>query len=170
LVGAVAGPGVLSAVLAARDQQVDLGAQLPTSVMAETKQQTQDMHKATVEVSSMVLCKDDSVKKTRSYLPATKHALTVLGSQIAGARREFGWTAAEFAERLGVNAQLVGRIEKGVPGTAIGTVFEAAILCGLPLFNADPADLGDLADRQRERLAVLPARIRSKKVEVDDDF
>ena len=49
-------------------------------------------------------------------------------------------------------------------------MFEAAILCGLPLFNADPADLADLADRQRERLAVLPARIRSKKVEVDDDF
>ena len=110
------------------------------------------------------------MKKTRSYLPATQHALTLLGLQIASARRELGWTAAELAERLGVNAQLVGRIEKGVPGTAIGTVFEAAILCGLPLFNADPADLADLADRQRERLAVLPARIRSKQVEVDDDF
>ena len=93
-----------------------------------------------------------------------------MGSQIAGARRELGWTAAELAGRLGVNAQLVGRIEKGVPGTAVGTVFEAAILCGVLLFDADPADLADLADRQHARLALLPARIRSKTVEVDDDF
>ena len=128
------------------------------------------MHKTLVATSSLVLCKNRPMKRTRSYLPATEHALTLLGSQIAGARRELGWTAALLAERLGVNAALVGRIEKGAPGTAIGTVFEAAILCGLPLFNADPADLVDLADRQRDRLAVLPARIHSKKLEVDDDF
>ena len=128
------------------------------------------MHKALVASSSLVLCENRPMKRTRSYLPATEHALTLLGSQIAGARRELGWTAALLAERLGVNAALVGRIEKGAPGTAIGTVFEAAILCGLPLFNADPADLADLADRQRDRLAVLPARIHSKKLEVDDDF
>ena len=99
-----------------------------------------------------------------------QHALNVLGSQIAVARRELDWTAAELAERLGVHAQLVGRIEKGAPGTAIGTVFEAAVLTGVPLYGVDPADLEDLADRQRARLALLPARTRSKPVEVSDDF
>jgi transcriptional regulator with XRE-family HTH domain len=128
------------------------------------------VYKHTLEALTSVLCDNSIVKKTRSYLPATQHALNVLGSQIAVARRELDWTAAELAERLGVNAQLVGRIEKGAPGTAIGTVFEAAVLTGVQLYGVDPADLEDLADRQRARLALLPARTRSKPVEVSDDF
>lgn len=36
--------------------------------------------------------------------------------------------------------------------------------------GVDPADLEDLADRQRARLVLLPARTRSKAVEVSDDF
>jgi transcriptional regulator with XRE-family HTH domain len=128
------------------------------------------MHKHKLEALNSVLCDNSIVKKTRSYLPAAWHALNVLGSQIAVARRELNWNAAELAERLGVNAQLVGRIEKGAPGTAIGTVFEAAVLTGVLLYGVDPADLEDLADRQRGRLALLPSRTRSKPVEVSDDF
>jgi transcriptional regulator with XRE-family HTH domain len=109
-------------------------------------------------------------KRDRAYLPATEQALSVLGSQIAVARRELKWTAAQLAERLGVDPQLVGRIERGAPGTAIGTVFEAALLCGVPLFGVPPDSLGDLAERQRARLALLPAAVRSRTVEVRDDF
>ena len=109
-------------------------------------------------------------KRTRSYLPATTHALSVLGSQIAASRRELGWTAADLAERLGVNIQLISKIERGAPSTAVGTVFEAAVLCGVPLFGVDPADLEDLAARERTRLALLPARTRRKRVQVSDDF
>lgn len=111
------------------------------------------------------------MKRMRSYLPTTTHALTVLGSQIAVSRRELGWTAADLAERLGVNVQLIGKIERGSPSTTIGIVFEAAVLCGVPLFGADPSSLADLAARERTRLALLPARIRRhKKVQVSDDF
>lgn len=110
------------------------------------------------------------MKRTRSYLPTTTSALSVLGSQIAAARRELGWTAADLAERLGVNVQLIRKIEQGAPGTAIGTVFEAAVLCGVSLFGVDPADLEDLAMRERARLALLPARTRRKKIQVSDDF
>jgi transcriptional regulator with XRE-family HTH domain len=128
------------------------------------------VYKHELEALTLLLCDNLIVKKTRSYLPTTQHALNVLGSQIAIARRELGWTAAELAERLGVNAQLVARIEKGAPGTAIGTVFEAAVLTGVPLYGVDPADLEDLADRQRARLALLPARTRARHAEVSDDF
>jgi transcriptional regulator with XRE-family HTH domain len=110
------------------------------------------------------------LKRTRSYLPTTKHALDLLGAQIGVARRELGWTAAGLAERLGVSVDLVARIERGAPSTAVGTVFEAAVLCGVPLYGADPADLGAVADRQRARLALLPARVRGRRVEVSDDF
>nr|WP_269327701.1 helix-turn-helix transcriptional regulator [Kineosporia mesophila] len=96
--------------------------------------------------------------------------MAAFGAQIAVARRERGWTAADLAERLGVSAPLVGKIERGVPGTAIGTVFEAAVLCGVPLFSVDPADLEDLAIGERRRLALLPARIRRERVQISDDF
>ncbi|SDC20778.1 Helix-turn-helix domain-containing protein [Sanguibacter gelidistatuariae] len=110
------------------------------------------------------------MKRSRTYLPATTHALQALGAQIAAGRREMGWSAAELAGRLGVTAPLVTRIEKGAPGTAVGTVLEAAILCGVPLFGADPDDLDDVAERTRDRLALLPQRVRSHRIEIDNDF
>lgn len=45
------------------------------------------------------------MKRMHAYMPATLHALTVLGSQIASRRRELRWTAAELADRLGVSPQ-----------------------------------------------------------------
>ena len=88
------------------------------------------------------------MKRDHSYLSATSHALLVLGAQIALARRELGWTASRVAGRLGVDPRVVTRTEKGSSGVAVGTVFEAAIVCGLPLFAVEAAQLGDLADRE----------------------
>lgn len=110
------------------------------------------------------------VRKTHTYLPATEAAVAALGAQIGAARRELGWTAADLAERLGVSAAVVTRIEKGVPTTTVGTVFEAAVVCGVPLFAADPSDLPRLAETERNRLALLPSRVRKKPVDIDDDF
>lgn len=110
------------------------------------------------------------MKRTRTYLPTTLRALELLGALIATARRERGWTAAELAERLGVHPTLIPKIESGSPTTGIGTVFEAAVLCGVPLFGEDPQRWDDLATRQRDRLALLPARVRTRVEQVDDDF
>jgi len=110
------------------------------------------------------------VKRSRTYLPATTHALQALGAQIAAARRELGWSAAELAGRLGVTPPLVTRIEKGAPGTAVGTVLEAAIVCGVPLFGVDADELGDVAARDRARVALLPQRVHQRRIEIDDDF
>lgn len=110
------------------------------------------------------------MKRERAYLPATLDALDALGAQIGVARRELGWTAGDLAGRLGVHRDLVSRIENGAPGTAIGTVLEAAVVCGVPLFDVDPADLRDVADRTRGRLALLPRRVRHRTPEISDDF
>ena len=110
------------------------------------------------------------MRTVRSVLPATSAALVALGAQVAIARRQAGWTAAELAERLGVTAALVARIEKGSPAVAIGTALEAAVLCGVPLFGAAPEELHDVAARQRDRLALLPARVRTRTQPVSDDF
>jgi len=110
------------------------------------------------------------VRQSRANLPATKDALAVLGAQVASARKELGWTAAELAERLGVSAPLVSRIETGQPTVQIGTVFDAAVLCGVQLFAPDAASLSRLADAEKNRAALLPRRVRQARVELDDDF
>lgn len=110
------------------------------------------------------------MRRSRSYLPATLDALSVLGSQIAVARRELGWTSAELAQRVGVSAPVISRLENGHPTTQIGTVFEAAVLCGVRLFGLDPSDLGRLASEERNRKALLPSRVRPTRVELSDDF
>lgn len=109
-------------------------------------------------------------RRARSILPATQAALTALGSQIAIARRQAGWTQVELAERLGVTPALVARIEKGSPGVAAGTLLEAAVVSGVHLFGAGPDQLAEVADRQRDRLALLPARVRTRTEPVSDDF
>ena len=113
------------------------------------------------------------MKKTLTHLPSTTYALRTLGTQIAVARRELGWTAADLAQRLAVTAQLVSRIERGAASTAVGTVFEAAVLCGIPLFGTDPDDVRSMAavaENERLRLALLPSRTRRRPVEVSSDF
>ena len=110
------------------------------------------------------------MKVEHPYLPETRSALVVLGAQIATARRELGWTAAELAERVGVSAPLISRIENGRPTCQIGTVFEAAILCGVPLFGADRSELASMARNERNHLALLPARVHHRPTVIDNDF
>lgn len=109
-------------------------------------------------------------KKRHSYLPATRAATTALGTQIAAGRRELGWTMTDLAGRLGVSASVVGRIERGATGTAIGTVLEAAVLCRVPLFDVDADRLGEVAELTRARLALLPQRVRASTLQIDNDF
>ena len=113
------------------------------------------------------------MKKTLTHLPATTYALRTLGAQISVARRELGWTAADLAERLGVTAAVVSRIERGAPSTGVGTVLEAAVLCGIPLFETNPEDvraMAGVAETEKLRLALLPSRTRRRPTPVLNDF
>lgn len=99
----------------------------------------------------------------------TQQAVALLGVLIAQARRERGWSAEELARRMFVSKQTVLKIEHGGMGVGIGTVFEAAYLTGVPLFEG-PREVPRHLARERDRLALLPERIRPKQVPVDDDF
>ena len=101
--------------------------------------------------------------------PAAEEALTLLASSIRVGRIRRGWTLAELAERVGVSRPTMMRVEAGSPGVAVGTVFEAARLVGVPLFSADPAERARLGAHQRAELALLPAEVRHRR-EVDDEF
>jgi transcriptional regulator with XRE-family HTH domain len=106
----------------------------------------------------------------RTHLTATCAATSVLGTQLAAARRRSGRTAADVAARVGVTRQTLRRVERGDPTVAIGTVFDVAHVLGVPLFGATDAELADLAARGERELALLPSRVDVTPPEVDDDF
>jgi hypothetical protein len=52
----------------------------------------------------------------------------------------------------------------------IGIVFEAATILGIDLFGVSRDELRSMVERGRDRLALLPARVRDPKGPVRDDF
>ena len=97
----------------------------------------------------------------RTFSQQTTDAATVLGQQVAQARRERRLTQEELAERAGVTPFTVSKVERGDPTVALGTAFEVARLVGVPLFGVDDrATMDGLARQGRDRLTLLPARVR----------
>lgn len=97
-------------------------------------------------------------------------AARLLGAQVAMGRRERSWTMAELAERAGVTVPTVRKVERGEPTVALGIAFELATLVGVPLFTSDRAELAAMADRARDRLALLAERVHRPSGDVHDDF
>jgi len=107
----------------------------------------------------------------RPLSPLARQALRLLGGLIEEGRIRKGWSREMLAERIGVGALTLRRVIRGEPGVAIGTYFEAAALLDIPLFGQDSARMLDQAlARQRELLALLPARIRRGEDPLNDDF
>jgi transcriptional regulator with XRE-family HTH domain len=97
-------------------------------------------------------------------------AVKILGSEIAQARRERRWPQGELAVRAGVSPVTVRAVEHGSPSVAIGTVLELAVLTGVPLFSQDATDLPRQLANSRDRLSLLPKRVRVPARPVNDDF
>jgi transcriptional regulator with XRE-family HTH domain len=110
------------------------------------------------------------MRRTHTHSRQTLDAARVLGLEVARARRERRWTVAALAERAGISPVTLRKVEKGDPTVALGTAFEVATLLGIHLFGADRDQLSALIDRGRDRLALLPARVREPAEGVHDDF
>jgi len=106
----------------------------------------------------------------RALSPQTIDAAATLGMLVAAGRRARRWPQADLAERLGVSRQTVSKVEMGDPSVALGTVLEAAVLVGVPLFDADRSGMRTMGELAEARLALLPSRVRSTPAKVDDDF
>lgn len=110
------------------------------------------------------------MRRPHSFSRQTLDAARVLGLEVARARRARRWTAEELAARAGIGKGTLYRVEQGDPTVALGITFEVATLLGIQLFGADRRELAELVGRGRERLALLPARVREPEGPVDDDF
>jgi transcriptional regulator with XRE-family HTH domain len=105
-----------------------------------------------------------------TYSRYAGNALRLMADTLRGARTEQRLSQIELAERAGISRSLLARIERGEPGCAIGTVFEIAAILKVPLFGLEEHSLAREADRVADRLALLPAAVRSRRTTVDDDF
>lgn len=106
----------------------------------------------------------------RTYSKFTREALLLLGERIKLSRKERRMSEKDLSERVGIARSTLQKIERGNPVVDIGLVFEAATIAGVPLFEPDATSLAPHIARTRDRLALLPAYIRTRKSEVNDDF
>jgi transcriptional regulator with XRE-family HTH domain len=97
-------------------------------------------------------------------------ALKALGALIKAARTERGFSQTNLAQRLNVSRYSVMALEKGDPTVAIGTVFEAATIVGIPLLAENHQALQNLAHVLANFTAILPKRVRVKNERIDDNF
>jgi len=110
------------------------------------------------------------MRRPHTFSRATLETARVLGLEVAYARRARRWTAEDLSERAGVSLVTLRKVERGDPTVALGIAFEVATLLGIPLFAASRDELSSLAARGRERLALLPARVREPAAQVHDAF
>lgn len=106
---------------------------------------------------------------TSPLSPQATEAAQLLGARVRLARRERRWTLQELADRAGVTAVTMRKVERGDPSVRLGVAFEAAALTGVPLFDPDPSRRRLEAGRVEDRLALLPRLVR-RPAEIDDDF
>ena len=107
---------------------------------------------------------------TRPCSMHSLNALALMGQLVHEARLKKNWSMAALAERAGISRALLQRIEQGDPGCSIGAVFEAAVLCDVPLFGLDGEQVKERMHLQQEKLALMPKSVRLKLKEVKDDF
>jgi transcriptional regulator with XRE-family HTH domain len=107
-------------------------------------------------------------KTARAYSRPVQHAAALLGSQIRQARVERRWTVRELAERGGISTSTLHKVESGNPTVSLGVAFDLATLVGVPLFFDDQTRLATEVVSNRQRVALLPQRVRERGV--DNDF
>ncbi len=108
--------------------------------------------------------------KQRAYSRYAQEAAILMGEQIKLGRKQHKWTEKNLADRAGLSRATLQKIEKGDLGCAIGLVFEVATLVGVNLFEQDKHSLAGNIEQTRDKITLLPQRIKTRTKAVDDDF
>ncbi|MGA2051462.1 MAG: helix-turn-helix transcriptional regulator [Terracidiphilus sp.] len=106
----------------------------------------------------------------RIYSRQNLEALELLGQMIRVGRIDHKMTAQEMANRAGISRPLLRRIEGADPSCAVGSVFEVAVIAGVPLFGGEPDRLQTQRSALMEKLSLLPQRTRKSRRVIHDDF
>jgi transcriptional regulator with XRE-family HTH domain len=80
------------------------------------------------------------------------------------------WTVRELSERAGISTSTLLKVEKGDPSVSLGVAFDVAALVGVQLFDEDRDGLGVELARRRDRLTLLPQRVRKPEEDPSNEF
>lgn len=108
--------------------------------------------------------------KQRTYSQYAREAAVLIGEQIKLGRKQRQWSEKNLADRAGISRATLQKIENGEMSCAVGSVFELATLVGVKLFESDSMPLSKHIEHTRDKVALLPRRIKAKKKAVRDDF
>ena len=108
-------------------------------------------------------------KRQRTYSKSTQDVMILMGQYIKLYRKKKSWTESNLAKRAGISRATLQKIEKGDANCSIGLVFEVATLVGVPLFEQKKPSLSGHIEQLKDKLVLLPCRIRNK-VKIDDNF
>ena len=108
--------------------------------------------------------------KQRTYSKYAQEASLLMGEQVKLGRKQRHWTEQNLADRAGISRATLQKIERGDMSCAIGLTFEVATLVGVKLFEQGSTPLSKHLEHTRDKIALLPQRIKSKNKPVQDDF
>ncbi|MFT4726067.1 MAG: transcriptional regulator with XRE-family HTH domain [Granulosicoccus sp.] len=108
--------------------------------------------------------------KQRTYSQYAQEAAVLIGEQIKLGRKQRRWSEKNLAERAGISRATLQKIENGEMSCAVGSVLEVATLTGVKLFESDNTPLAKHIEHTRDKVALLPRRIKATKKAVHDDF
>lgn len=100
---------------------------------------------------------------TTIHHPSAVRAMQTMGTYITAARKERLWSVEELADRVGVSAKTLSKVERGDPSVSVATYFDAAAFLGIPLFSADEREIEIERARIENRLSLLPNRIHKPR-------
>ena len=109
-------------------------------------------------------------KSKKTVSAYTNDAVKLLAAHIRSTRKQRGLTERDLADRIGASRDFVHRMERGDPACAIGSVFEAARVLNIQLFNMEPSRLSGAVRDLEDRLTLLPKSVRKKTRVIDDEF
>ncbi len=110
------------------------------------------------------------MSKQRTYSRYALEAATLLGEQVKLKRKQRKWSEKNLSERAGISRATLQKIESGDMSCSIGLAFEVATLVGVNLFEQDKLPLSRNIEQIRDKIALLPKRIKVKTKVVHDDF
>ena len=108
--------------------------------------------------------------KKRAYSQYCQDAVRLLGYLIQTTRKEKKMTTTELAERAGISRGTLYKIEQGNMTSELGIVFEVAMILGIQLFEMPPRQLQTEIDTLKNKLTLIPKRIRKTPESFDDNF
>ena len=121
-------------------------------------------------ITKLDIWKKVTMTKQRTYSKYALEATTLLGEQIKLGRKQRKWSEKNLSERAGISRATLQKIENGEMNCVIGLVFEVATLVGINLFEHDNFPLSRQIEQTKDKVALLPKRIKSKTKVVHDDF